>query len=399
MDECFPALDVVPVGICVVDRRLDVVFWNRCLERWTGALREAVVGRCIGDLFPKLAEPRYVTRVMSVFESGAPVIFSSQLHKWVFPVTCRDGSMQRQHCIVNIIDEPGADRDHAMIVVQDVTDQSRLLVSYREMRDQALRELASRKVAEEKTIEYTERLEEANGELELFAQVAAHDLRAPLRRIRALGDLIELDGEACEVTRVHLRLMKSSVVRMDALVRDLHVYSRAMTQKVVFGEVEVLAAVQDALTDLSALIEQGGGQIRVDPSIGELPRVYGNPDQLRQVFQNLVGNALKYQRDGVPPHVGIAGEIVEHPTASGGPNVLKIHVRDNGIGIEEQYFARIFEPFRRLHGPGSYDGSGIGLALCAKICGRHGGRIDVSSEGGDGSTFTVTLPVRAAAAA
>lgn len=396
MSTRFAELDVVPVGICVVDRQLQVEFWNRCLEGWTGRSRDTIVGRGLGDLFPKFAEPRHRARILSVFDSGAPVIFSSQLHKWMFEVTCRDGAPQQQHCIVSSVEDATTGERKAMVMVQDVTDQSRLLHNYRQMRDQALRELASREAAERSARETSERLAAANRELELFASVAAHDLRAPLRRVRVLGDLMECDGGVSETAIGHLRLMRDSIGRMDALIRDLHEYSLALGDPPANELVRLADVVADVLTDLEPTIELAQAEITVHTSVAELPEIWGHAGSLRQLVQNLVTNAMKYRSDDDPPRVDIFGDRREPDTPA---EICRLHVRDNGIGIGTEDRHAIFDPFRRLHEQGKYEGSGLGLALCAKVCARHGGTISVESEPGSGSTFTVTLPRTAQLAA
>src|SRR5262249_7599082 len=143
------------------------------------------------------------------------------------------------------------------------------------------------------------------------------------------------------------------------------------------------------LSDLSVRIEHSAGKVEVGP----LPTVEADPTQMRQLFQNLIGNALKFHRPDLPPEVVVRGEIVSSESDSE-PPVCRITVSDNGTGFDEKYADRIFQVFQRLHGRGEYEGTGVGLALCRKIAERHGGEVTARSSPGAGSTFTVSLPAR-----
>ena len=167
--------------------------------------------------------------------------------------------------------------------------------------------------------------------------------------------------------------------RMKQLIEDLLAYSRVGTRGKDFGDAEAEAALRRAITNLKAAIEEAGAAITWDP----LPKVKADDAQLAQLFQNLVGNALKFRSASVPRiHVSASGKEVER----------EFVVRDNGIGIEAQYFERIFMVFQRLHNKAEYPGTGIGLAICKKVVERHGGRILVESTPGEGSAFHFTLP-------
>lgn len=227
----------------------------------------------------------------------------------------------------------------------------------------------------------TRELKRSNEELERFAYVASHDLQEPLRTIANFAKLIErrykgkLDQDADEF----IGFLTDAATRSQALINDLLEFSRVGTRGKPFQQVDCERLINDVCRSMRAAIRESGADIQV----GALPAVRGDPAQLSQLFQNLIGNAIKFAKPGTTPVVRIDGE----PR----PDSICISVRDNGIGIDSKYFERIFVLFRRLDGS-KYPGTGIGLAICKKIVERHGGRLWVDSEPGRGSTFRLTLP-------
>ncbi len=226
-------------------------------------------------------------------------------------------------------------------------------------------------------------LARSNDELEQFASIASHDLQEPLRKVRTFAQqltVIEAD-RLSDKGRDYLERTNLAAERMQRLIEDLLRFSRVATQTRPFAPVDLAVVTREVLEDLEGQVERSDGTVR----IGDLPTISGDAPQMRQLMQNLISNALKFQRDGVPPEVDV--DAVVHG------EVATIRVRDNGIGFEPQYEQRIFRVFERLHGRGRYPGTGIGLALCRKIVERHGGTIEARGEPGAGSTFTIALPV------
>jgi PAS domain S-box-containing protein len=223
----------------------------------------------------------------------------------------------------------------------------------------------------------------SNAELQQFAYVASHDLQEPLRMISSYTQLImrrygdRLDSEA----REFMDFVVDGATRMKQLIEDILVYSRVGTRTRELKPVASEAALAKAVVNLRAAIEASGGTVTHEP----LPQVAGDEPQLVQLFQNLIGNALKFKGTEAPRI---------HVSATEKPDAWEFAVRDNGIGIDPQYFERIFMVFQRLHSKGEYSGTGIGLAICKKVVDRHGGAIRVESRPGEGSTFLFTLPRR-----
>ncbi len=226
-------------------------------------------------------------------------------------------------------------------------------------------------------------LTRSNAELEQFASVTSHDLQAPLTTISMYAELLE--RRRGEHTRDDLDLVdgiREATQQARGLIRDLLEYSRAGRGTLVVEEVRAALIVEEALERLAGAIEESGAEIEV----GELPIVLADRGNLCRVFQNLVGNAVKFTEEQTP-QVCIEAERDAFE--------WRFSVRDNGIGMSQEHAQRIFEPFQRLHGEEDYPGTGIGLAVCERIVDQHGGRIWVSSSPGEGSCFYFTLPVTA----
>jgi signal transduction histidine kinase len=221
----------------------------------------------------------------------------------------------------------------------------------------------------------------SNTELDQFASIASHDLQEPLRKVRTFTERISATEAANLSERGvdYLRRANASAERMQILIEDLLRFSRVSTQGRPFTSVDLNAVARDVLDDLFAQLEREGATV----TIGTLPTINADASQMRQLLQNLISNALKFQREGVPCRVD-----VEATVDSGWMTLV---VKDNGIGFEPQYSRRIFRVFERLHGRGTYPGTGIGLALCRKIAERHGGTIVAVGVPDEGATFTVTM--------
>jgi signal transduction histidine kinase len=224
--------------------------------------------------------------------------------------------------------------------------------------------------------------------------VASHDLQEPLRKIRAFGDRLAtkhgavLGPEGCD----YLERMRGAAARMQDLIENLLTFSRVTTKAQPFARVDLARVVREVVCDLESRVEQTGGTIHLD----DLLVVDADAMQMRQLFQNLLGNALKFHRAGVPPVVSVTSRVLprERGADPESSDRCEICVRDNGLGFEQQYAERIFGLFQRLHGRTEFEGTGIGLAICRKIVERHGGVIVATSAPQDGSRFTITLPLR-----
>ncbi|OGW28250.1 MAG: hypothetical protein A2X56_08790 [Nitrospirae bacterium GWC2_57_13] len=256
-------------------------------------------------------------------------------------------------------------------------------------------DITDRKHAEEQLKSFAVKLQKSNKELEEFAYVASHDLQEPLRKVTAFGEQLKTKygQELGEKGGDYLERMQGAARRMQGLITNLLSYSRVTTKAQPYVPVDLGTVAQEVLSDLEVRIEQTKG--RVD--VGDLPTIDADPLQMRQLFQNLIGNALKFHRTGEPPVVTIRSSVIvgngtEGAKAAAGA-LCRITFADNGIGFEEKDVDRVFGVFQRLHGRSEYEGTGIGLAICRKLVERHGGTITAKSEPGQGTVFTAELPV------
>jgi len=246
----------------------------------------------------------------------------------------------------------------------------------------AARDITENRKVEDRIQRYTEDLQRSNKELEQFAYIASHDLQEPLRSVSSFSQLLarryqgRLDSDADEF----IGFIVTGVTRMQTLINDLLAYSRVGTRGKPFAPVSCEAMVQAARENLEAAFVESGAVVTHDP----LPTVPGDSTQLVQLFQNLFSNSIKFRRLEEAPHI--------HVSAVRQQGVWRLSVGDNGVGIDPEFFQRVFIIFQRLHGREEYPGTGIGLALCKKIVERHGGRMWVESGSGKGSTFFFTIP-------
>lgn len=253
----------------------------------------------------------------------------------------------------------------------------RLVVAY---------DVTERMEAERKAEALRRELERSNRELQEFASVASHDLQEPLRKITAFANRLQakyaehLPPDATD----YLQRMVNAVNRMQTLIEDLLVYSRVTTRAKPFEPTDLNKVLEEVLGDLEARLVVTEGRVEAD----RLPTIEVDPTQIRQLFQNLIGNALKFRREGVPPVVRITAEDV----VQDGRKFCKLTFADNGIGFENEYAERIFGVFERLHGRDQFEGTGMGLAIVRKIATRHGGSVTAEGKPGEGATFTVLLP-------
>jgi signal transduction histidine kinase len=235
-------------------------------------------------------------------------------------------------------------------------------------------------------------LQRSNQELQDFAYVASHDLQEPLRKIQAFGNLLEEEyGDVLGDGKTYLHRMRNAAGRMRILIEDLLAFSRVTTNAQPLSPVNLNEIVQQIIDDLEDRLQTTHGIIEVK----DLPTIEADPQQMYQMLQNLITNALKFHRPDAPPIVKVSAVIQTHAAAlqEMQEQQCQVIVEDNGIGFDEKYLDRIFTIFQRLHGKGEYEGTGIGLAVVRKIVERHNGTIAARSTPGNGATFIVTLPV------
>jgi signal transduction histidine kinase len=291
-----------------------------------------------------------------------------------------------ERAVVNILDDFSHEKARLEMVQRAVLnileDLEGQRVKVERINAQLQKEIEVRKRAEETLKEYSAELARSNADLQQFAYVASHDLQEPLRAVSSFSQLLarryrgKLDSDADDF----ITFIVDGATRMQTMINDLLTFSRIGTRGNPFEPVDCKNVLQTAKENVAVALAESGGAITHDP----LPVLVADRAQLTQLFQNVFSNAIKFRRPGEAPRI--------HVSCQRQHGAWQFSVRDNGIGIEPQYFDRIFVIFQRLHGREKYAGTGIGLAICKKIVERHGGRIWVESEPGKGSTFHFVIP-------
>lgn len=248
----------------------------------------------------------------------------------------------------------------------------------------AIEDVTERRIIERRLAAQRQELLRSNDALHEFASVASHDLQEPLRKILSFGERLNtsLGASLTGNDKQYLDRMLNAATRMRALISNLLAYSQITTRGQRFARTDLAVVAKEVAAEFETAIAESGAQLEIDI----LPTVEADAVQMRQLLENLIGNALKYRRKDVALVVRVTSAAVDGGYSS-------ITVTDNGIGFSEVHAEKIFRMFERLHGRAQYEGSGIGLAICRKIVERHGGTIAATGTNGQGASFTVTLPV------
>jgi PAS domain S-box-containing protein len=364
-------IDTIPEMVYLTDTDGRYLLDNRAHRRYLGVHSgESVLGKRAADLYPKDLAARHARDDSFVISTGAPIRNHEEPARPASPNIhwLSTTKMPFRNAGGKIIGLLGVNVD-----------------------------ITKRKADEEKLQRFAAQLERSNTELQNFASVASHDLQEPLRKIQAFGDRLKVkcSDQLGEQGRDYLDRMQNAAQRMQTLIQDLLQLSRITSRAQPFQLCDLAKVVPEVVSDLEVSIEQSGAKLE----IGELPTIEADPLQMRQLFQNLIANALKFRRPGELPVVQISSEILaatDHSIAGARPRdrIVRIKVKDNGIGFDPKFADQIFVVFQRLHTKQEYEGTGIGLAVCRKITDRHGGGIVAQSMEGQGATFVVTLPVK-----
>lgn len=347
-----------------------IVDWNPQAERTFGWKRGEMMGQPLAQtLIPELFREAHLAGLKNFLETGQGPALGKRLEVRALH---RDGSEFPVELTISAVKIRGAWLFNAF--VHDISERKR--------QQQELEDLAVK-------------LAQTNRDLRDFVSAVAHDLQEPLRTIQAFGMLLR--DEAGEVltpsSQEYIARMHSSGERMQEMLRGLLEYSRVSSQEQRFTKVDLGEVVREAMADLEARIRRTAARIEV----GELPAIEADRGQMRQLLQNLLGNALKFQAPERAPVVSVSAELLSPlapPELGGLPaHLCRIVVKDNGIGFDPQYSDRIFGLFQRLNARSAYEGSGLGLAICRRIAERHRGSISALGLPGAGATLSVVLPM------
>ncbi len=361
------AFDLAPIGMVLIapDGRFERI--NAAYCRITGYSEEELLQPDFD--FQRLTHPedleRNVLGVGSLVSGEIPAYFVEKRY------IRKDGGIVWVQASASLRRDKNGRPFQIVGLAEDITRRKEAEAALQRARDEL----------EERVRERTAELERRNRELQEFTYVAAHDLTEPLRKIQTFGSLLEQkSGESLGVKeKDYIFRMSGAAKRMQALLRDLLNYSRLERDSSDFVPVSMNSVLQDTVDDLEVTIRETAARVE----ISALPTILGDANQLRQLFQNLIANAVKYRRPAITPNIRIYSEENK--------DTVHIFVEDNGIGFDEKYMDKIFQPFQRLHSNKEYTGTGIGLAICRKIVEKHGGTITAKSIPGKGSKFLVTL--------
>jgi len=348
-------LEAAPDAMVVVNQGGEIVLLNVQAEKQFGYRRDELVGQKVKNIIPEGFAERLIADALRSAE---------------------DALAQQIGTGIELTGRRKNGSDFPIeIMLSPLESAEGILVTA------AIRDITKRKKAEAHLLQKVEELNRSNEELGQFAYIASHDLQEPLRMVASYTQLLsrrykgKLDSDADEF----ISFAVDGASRMQRLIQDLLAYSRVGTIEMDLLDTSSEEALQQALINLRGAIEEKGALVTHDP----LPTVLADETQLIQLFQNLVGNAIKYQNPGVPR--------VHISAAKNGGKKWMFSVKDNGLGIDPQYFEKIFGVFQRLHKREEFAGTGIGLAICKKIVERHGGSISVESQPGQGSIFRFVL--------
>jgi len=312
---------------------------------------------------------------------------------------------RRKHFIVSLNTLPLQDFVALNLVCTDVTDQKKAEAKLLFINENLKRAVAELTLSEEKVVflngslkENIKTLKDANIELATFAHIASHDLQEPLRKIMTYCSIIKTDYFDVVDPRGqdYINKMQGASARMRNLINDILAYSELSREEIVFGPINVQTMVTEIVSDLEMVINETKAKISIAK---DLPVIEGNSIQMRQLFQNIISNALKFIRADSIPQISISGELRKGSEVNkvdegmGTEKFYNFYIQDNGIGFAPEYVDKIFTIFQKLNNNAAYKGTGIGLAICKRIVDNHKGFITAESKRGEGALFTISLPV------
>jgi PAS domain S-box-containing protein len=388
--------EFAPSGYLVTDTTGKILEMNHLAERLLNGTKTRLIGKPLGvfivqeDRFEfrrrinQLSHSKHNDEWLSRVQPSDRQPFDGQFI--VSPIRDTSGIIIALRWLINDVSQ----KTQAIRNLESSKEEleSRVAIRNAELKEANERlqnEIRERKKANEKLQAYSLQLERVNQDLQNFVFIASHDLSEPLRKIQQFGENLQaVNGSALDENgQDWLKRMLNAAIRMQTMLNDLLIYARITTHTKPFTRVDLHLEAQTVISDLEGLCVRTRGKIVLD----DLPTIEADPLQIRHLLQNLIQNAIKFHRPDVPP-------VVKISAVSPSPDEVQVLIQDNGIGLDEENFETVFQPFRRLHGRSEYEGNGMGLAICQRIVERHSGTITVESSLGSGSTFFITLPIQ-----
>lgn len=356
----FSLFNHIPLGVIVLNRNYEIVFWNQFLESWSKIPKQEVVGRNLFETYPRLNNVKYKARLDAVLSGGAPATFTSLLHQYLIPIELEEGGFARQTVIAKHLRGENSEDRNILLVLQNTTEADKRSLQIKELR--------------EKTVGI---LKTSNEALEEFSLLVSHDLKVPLRTINFYVDEVVEGQTLNEEASSNLGKIKSVVKKMNSMISSLFMFSQVGQMNDSDEEFELSSLLEELQSTFLPILKDSNTELRLK---GPFPSLRGDKSRISELFHNLVENALKYN-DKPSRWIEIG-----HIESSEGH---QLYVADNGIGIDEDRHSSIFRMFSQIDK--EVEGIGAGLALVKKIVERHGGRIWVESEPGKGSKFIFSL--------
>lgn len=412
--EEFKIFDHIPIGVFVLKKGFIVVYWNKVIESYSGILSGDIIGKSILELYPNLKQKRYYERINNIFSGAPPTVFSPQLHKFIIPCKLPNEQHRVQHTTVISMPEKNTNDYFAVFSIQDLTDETRIINDYKQMRDKAFFEVNERKKAEEKLhefinelesskqklvenskqlIELNEKLSESENKLkelnikkDKFFSIIAHDLKSPFLGLMGYSELLANDIEELEKDQI-----KTFALDVNKIAKNLYVFisnllewSRLQTEKIHFHPKKI--NLREAVVDTVNLIFLNAARknITITNNVDEMLNINADQNMLQSILQNLISNAVKFSNYG--------SDICVSACLKDG--LTEISVKDCGIGIHANQLSKLFRIDTQYSRKGTANehGTGLGLVLCKELVEKHNGKIWVESEVNKGSAFTFTIP-------
>ncbi|MBR8836214.1 MAG: response regulator [Stigonema ocellatum SAG 48.90 = DSM 106950] len=378
--EKFSLFDHVPLGVCILQSDLVVLFWNCCLEEWTQIPKSKILGTKISEHFPHFNQPKYINRLLQIFSGGSPTVFSSQLHQYIIPAPLPQGRYRIQHTTVTSVPALDGVGFYAILSLQDVTDLTFRVQEYRTMRDRALAEAQERQRAQQ-TAEAANRIKDE------FLAVLSHELRTPLSPILGWVKLLKQQKlDEASTLRAIENIERNAELQV-RLIEDLLDISCILRGKVSLNwqGIDLKLIIYAALETVSLAAEAKSIHInlKLDKHVG---LVCGDANRLQQIVWNLLSNSVKFT-----PTDGLVEVSLEQIDSQ-----VKIRVSDTGKGISPEFLPYVFESFRQADTGTTrkFGGLGLGLSIVRYLIELHGGTVTADSPGeGQGATFSVSLPL------
>ena len=396
----FRILDHVPLGVVLLDANYRVVFWNKCLEYWTGLGETEIMGKDLRAQFPMITEKRFATRIESVLRGGPPIIFSSHIHKYLIPAKLPDGSHRLQHVTISPMREPD-DAFLAMFMIQDVTEVNTRLIQRKQAEDELRRVLtqleatnAKLEISNAQAVRMAEQAQEANTAKSIFLANMSHEIRTPMSGILGALDMLASDERDPEKLKL-LRMTMDSAQSLLQIINDILDLSKVEAGKLELRpEYVALEPIMERCRHLYSFPAQAKNlelHLEMGPNLPQTSHI--DPTRLEQVLRNLLDNAVKFTTQG---RISFGAERIDDPGL--GP-ALRFQVRDTGIGFAATSAERLFQPFSQADSSyaKTYGGTGLGLSLCRRLVELMGGSMSFQSIVGQGSTFSFVIPLHEAA--